>query len=376
MKKKIIFNLPQFVTSGAERILVNIIQALQTDYDIYVIIRKKPTPCDLFDKLSSFNIHIFCLENLFPGIIKPKPFFKKIYWKIFTGRKLFFQSLKFMKELCDENTILWVDFLNFAFYNYAKKLPASLQKWCWFHGSTSVFAKAKKIRKKVTVYKNIIGISHTFTKDIQKNRPFVPVKTLLNPINIDEVSQQSSADIPENKTPFFVYVGRIDADKDIQTLIEAYNLFYEKTHSSTKLYLLGAGKKTTYYQNLIHALHLEKQVVLKGITANPFPYMRHSKALILSSLSEGYGMVLLEAMICGTIPVSSDCVSGPREILANGKRGVLFEPQNTAELAQILEKTDAGLIRKQDFEPYWHDFIQNHSLNVFKHNFESILNEK
>ncbi len=376
MKKKIIFNMPQFVTGGAERVLVNAIEALKNDYDIHVIIRTVPKQCELFDQLKNLNVPVTCLEKLFPSLPKPKKTLKKIYWKIFIRKKPFKKSLNFMKKLCDENTLLWIDFLNFAFYKYAEELPSSLHKWCWIQGGSDFWWEIKDLNNKIKQYDKIIGISHTFTKNVKEKLPNISIETILNPLNVEKIARQSLADIPPNKTPFFVYVGRIDGDKDITTLINAYKLFYEKTHSATKLYLCGTGTQVTYYKNFIQELHLEKQIILKGDTANPFPYMRQSKALILSSFSEGYGMVLLEAMICGTIPVSSDCVSGPREILANGKRGVLFEPQNTVELAQILEKTDAGMIQKQNFEPYWHDFIQQHTLNAFKHNFKSILNKK
>ena len=376
MKNKIIFNLPRFMTGGTERVLVNAVKALKNDYDIYVVILKIPDQCELLDQLNNLHVPVICLTELFPSLAKPKKTFKKIYWKIFIRKNAFKESLRFMKKLCDENTLLWIDFLNFSFYKYAKELPSSLHKWCWIHGSSDFWWGINNLNNKMKHYDKIIGISHTFTKNVKEKLPNIPIETILNPLNVEKITRQSLADIPPNKTPFFVYVGRIAGGKDLTTLINAYKLFYEKTHSATKLYLLGTGNQVTYYQNFIQKLHLEKQVILKGDTANPFPYMRQSKALILSSLSEGYGMVLLEAMICGTIPVSSDCVSGPREILADGKRGVLFEPQNTAELAQILEKTDAGMIQKQNFEPYWHDFIQQHTLNAFKHNFKSILNKK
>lgn len=376
MKNKIIFNISHFITGGTERVLVNSIKALQAHYDIYVIIKKKPDKCPLFDEFSLCNIHIICLENLFPGLVKPPKLFKKICWKILTRWKPFFKSLKFMKELCDENTLVWIDFLNFGFYPYAKHLPSSFQKWCWIQNSTDYWWKIKNLNNKIKEYDKIISVSHTFKKNVKAKLPELSIETILNPIDVEKIARQSLVDIPENQAPFFVSVGRINAEKDILTLIKAYKIFHEKTHSETKLYILGTGKLFSYYKNFIYNLHLEKNVILKGDTANPFPYIRQSKALILSSFSEGYGMVLLEAMICGTIPVSSDCVSGPREILANGKRGVLFETQNAAELAQIMEKTDTGLIKKQDFEPYWPDFIQNHTLASFKNNFENILNKK
>lgn len=373
MRKKIIFNMPIFQTGGTERVLVNVIKALNDDYDIYVIIKNLPTKCALLDQLYAFNIKVFCLAELFPALLKPKSFLQKIYWKLFSKRCAFKKSLKFIESLCDKDT-LWVDFLCFSFFDYAKSLPKNLQKWCWMHCSSDVFWKKKNL-KKLYAYHKVISINNTFTENVKSGLPNLPIRTILNPFDIQTIYEQSLSDNISDDN-FFVYVGRISKDKDIVTLIQAYNKFVAKTKSLTKLFLIGTGEKLEEYQELAKNLHLEKNIVFKGNQANPFPWMRCSKALILSSLSEGSPMVLLEAMISQTIPVSSDCVSGPREMLDNGKRGVLFEPQNVEELALIMEKVDMGIITKEQFQSQWSDFIELHSINGFKINFNEVLNEK
>ena len=373
MKKKIIFAIPIFQTGGTERVLVNIVHALKNDYDITVIIKQKPTKCDLLDRLYSLKVPVFCLVEKFPNIVKPKKFFKKLYWKLFIKKKAFNESFHFINSLCDKDT-LWIDFLCFTFFNYTKKLPANIEKWSWMHCSSDVFLQKKNLAK-ISAYQKIISINNTFTQEVKSHLPDLPIKTLLNPVDIEEIYKQSLSKI-STKEEFFVYVGRISQDKDVATLIQAYKIFLSNTNSKTKLLLIGTGEKVEYYKEMVQNLDLSDKVIFKGNLSNPFPWMRQSKALILSSLSEGSPMVLLEAMISETIPVSSDCVSGPKEMLASGKRGLLFKPKDANELALIMQKIDSGMMTKKQFQPYWKDFIQMHSFTQFKKNFEGVIDEK
>lgn len=373
MKKKIVFAMPIFQTGGTERVLVNVIKALKNDYHITVIIKKTPTKCELLNQFYSLKVPIFCLAEKFPHLVKPKKFFKKLYWKFFIKKRAFNESLNFIRSICDKDT-LWIDFLCFNFFDYTRKLPKDIQKWSWMHCSSDIFKKKKSVRK-VTSYQKIISINNTFTKTIKSRFPEMSIKTLLNPVDIQEIHKNSLLKF-SIKDDFFIYVGRISEDKDITTLIQAYKIFQNNTNSKTKLFLVGTGEKVEYYKEMVQNLGLTNKVIFKGNLANPFPWMHQSKALILSSLSEGSPMVLLEAMISETIPVSSDCVSGPREMLDNGKRGVLFEPQNINELVSIMEKIDSGTITKKQFQPYWKDFIQMHSFTQFRKNFKGVINEK
>lgn len=370
MQKKIIFAMPIFQTGGTERVLVNVVYALKDDYDITVLIKNVPTKCALLDQLYSLKVPVFCLTERFPSIVKPKNFFEKLYWKLFVRKKAFNESLKFIQELCDDNT-LWIDFLCFNLFNYTKELPRNIQKWCWMHCSSEIFKKKKNLAK-LPVYQKVISINNTFTQNVKSCFPHLPVSTLLNPLDIQEVYKQSLSKI-STKEDFFVYVGRISKDKDLTTLIQAYNTFLHNTNSKTKLLLIGTGDKAKYYKGMVKTLGLSNKVIFKGNLSNPFPWMHHSKALILSSLSEGSPMVLLEAMISGTIPVSSDCVSGPREMLAGGKRGILFKPQDVTELASIMQKIDSAVITKKQFQLHWKDFIQMHSFTQFKKNFKGVM---
>jgi len=90
----------------------------------------------------------------------------------------------------------------------------------------------------------------------------------------------------------------------------------KKIKKDLKLVILGEGGLESYLKELIKNLNLENDVYLLGWQKNPFKFLANSKLFVLFSLWEGFGIVILEAMACGIPVISSDCKSGPREILA------------------------------------------------------------
>jgi glycosyltransferase involved in cell wall biosynthesis len=85
------------------------------------------------------------------------------------------------------------------------------------------------------------------------------------------------------------------------------------------------------------ALGLDKSVCFVGFQANPLPWLRRADVFVLSSRSEGFGNVLVEAMACGTPVISTDCEHGPREILQDGRYGVLVPPRDPHALASAFD---------------------------------------
>jgi glycosyltransferase involved in cell wall biosynthesis len=115
--------------------------------------------------------------------------------------------------------------------------------------------------------------------------------------------------------------------------------------------IFGQGKSAAKTAKSIAALEalaarlgIAEYVALPGFVANPFAYMARAGVFALSSLNEGLPGVLIQAMACGCPVVSTDCPSGPAEILAGGRYGRLVPPGNDAALAAaILAALDAPL---------------------------------
>jgi glycosyltransferase involved in cell wall biosynthesis len=105
-----------------------------------------------------------------------------------------------------------------------------------------------------------------------------------------------------------------------------------------RLIILGEGYLRNELEDLVIKLGLSDTVSLPGNVANPLPYFLQSDVFVLSSYAEGLPNVLIEAMMCGCTPVSTDCPTGPREVLKSGKYGYLVPMRDPVAMAFGIEK--------------------------------------
>ncbi|SMF02281.1 glycosyltransferase [Pseudogulbenkiania subflava] len=138
--------------------------------------------------------------------------------------------------------------------------------------------------------------------------------TIPNPFDFGEIARLAAAPCPLDNQPFLLHVGRFHPVKRHDRLLQAF----ARSHYSGQLVLLGKGTKqeTSTIRHEIARLGLTQRVLLAGFQENPYPYLRAAEALVLSSDTEGFGNVLIEALACGTPVVSTDCPFGPRSILS------------------------------------------------------------
>lgn len=134
-----------------------------------------------------------------------------------------------------------------------------------------------------------------------------------------------------------VAAGRLTKQKDFATLIRAFALVQSKTNA--RLVIMGEGELRSDLEQLVAENSLQQAVLLPGFMENPFAVMKQADLFVLSSAWEGLPNVLIQAMACGTPVVSTDCPSGPAEILENGKWGRLVPVGDAEELAQAMLKT-------------------------------------
>jgi glycosyltransferase involved in cell wall biosynthesis len=115
-----------------------------------------------------------------------------------------------------------------------------------------------------------------------------------------------------------------------------------------KLVILGEGPDRSRLEKLVVGLGLCDDVALPGFDENPYSAMRHATAFVLSSLYEGFGNVLVEALAVGTPVVSTRCPVGPDEIITDGVTGLLVPPADDEALAQsILRILDDSELRRK-----------------------------
>lgn len=190
----------------------------------------------------------------------------------------------------------------------------------------------------------VIAVSGGVCNDLTRLFGLSPesVKVIYNPIVTPALLElaQEPVDHPwfgNGNPPVLLGVGRLTVQKDFATLVRAFSLAVRK--QECRLVILGEGELRSELEVLIRELDLQDKVLLPGFVKNPFAWMAHADLFVLSSAWEGFGNVLVEAMACGTQVVSTDCPSGPAEILEDGKWGHLVPVQNAKAMADAILKT-------------------------------------
>jgi glycosyltransferase involved in cell wall biosynthesis len=168
------------------------------------------------------------------------------------------------------------------------------------------------------------------------------VRVIYNPIVTPELEEKLAESLEHpwflpSEPPVILGVGRLNQQKDFPTLLRAFALLRQQ--QPARLLILGEGEMRKSMETLIRELHLEDQVELAGFVQNPFAYMKRARVLVLSSAWEGFGNVLVEALAAGIPVVSTDCPSGPREILQGGKYGHLVAIADPVAMARAISQT-------------------------------------
>lgn len=193
--------------------------------------------------------------------------------------------------------------------------------------------------------------------------PIDRIVAIYNPFNLAYIASKAT-EAPDHSwfnndtAPVILAVGRLNVAKNLPVLIDA---FYKlrQSHNNARLLILGEGELRTTLEAQITRLGLTADAVqMPGFVANPFAYLARCRLFVLSSIFEGLPGVLIEALACGAPVVSTDCPSGPHEILEGGKWGRLVPVGDVDALAQamaeVLDTPRAqlpdGKIRAQDFE--------------------------
>lgn len=198
------------------------------------------------------------------------------------------------------------------------------------------------------------------------NLPLNKIKVIPNPIDLEMVRNLACEPVND---PWFkdnslrnykliITMGRLTEQKGFPYLLNAFKEIRNKIPA--KLVILGRGEKKRHLETLARNLDIYKDLKFMGFQTNPYKYIANSDLFVLPSLWEGFPNSIIEAMACGTPVVSTDCLSGPKEIINNGENGLLVPPKDyqalTNGILQILTKkklartlTESGFKRVKDF---------------------------
>lgn len=190
--------------------------------------------------------------------------------------------------------------------------------------------------------RGVIAVSRQMQELLEQRAHLKNVNCIYNPVNTRLIYQKAAESIAL-QDPFIVAVGRLEHQKRFDLLLEAF----ARTHArnTCRLLIIGRGSQQEYLEAQIHELGLEQQVVLVGFENNPYKYMARAAFQVMTSDYEGYPLVLIEALSLGCPILSTDCPTGPREIIRHGYNGLLVEKGNVAAIAAGIDTLwdDRGL---------------------------------
>lgn len=349
---KIGFCINSLEMGGAERLLVDIVNALYEtkEYEIHILTKLKSNSY-FFNLIKDKIKYDFLLEK------KSEGFFSKT-------RDSILKKINF-KKFSDKVDII-IDFLDGDFFSYIERIK-NKEKIIWLHLSYEKLKIRKKIDKKLSAYNKIIVIADDMEKELLDAR-----KDLKNICKIDnfidyqeidkKLNEELKIDFDFNQKYFLTVCRLNEEQKDVKTLIEAFSLY----KGDEKLVIAGDGPDRKMLEDLCIEKNIKDKVIFLGMIDNPFIFMKNSQAFILSSKVEGFGLVLVEALYCGTKVISSDCPTGPSQILLNGEAGELFEVSNVAELLNKLEIIHNKEYNKAKIEETLERYTKENFINNFR----------
>ncbi len=208
-------------------------------------------------------------------------------------------------------------------FNFKKKIVKLLMSFTY-----------KKAHKVIAVSNGVFEYILSFI-NLDKSK----IKVIYNPIFDQSIITKMREQVDEQwlkdeNIPLILGVGRLTEQKNFKLLIRAFAKVRQKIDA--RLIIIGEGHLKNDLISLAKSLNLQGHFSLPGFEKNPYKFMANSSLVVLSSNYEGFGNVLVEAMACGTQVISTDCNSGPSEILENGLWGKLVTVNNVSELANAI----------------------------------------
>ena len=381
---KILFLLSRFLDGGIDAVLVDYLRFLaqREDYRITLAISIHMGELEVFRKQIPEQVQVVYLVDQpmltrwrQQKITQRLPFYIKVYdeallspiRRMMTGRKL--------RQLAAQHDVV----IDFDCCHYAYLKSVKTWKVAWFHFSFKQLMeqnrrRTQRIGNHLRYYDRIVTISQAMLDEGKEIFPWLEGRwRLIYNAKDEQLLQQRASepvDDPRINDNYILAIERLEeSQKDLSTLIRAYQLLRNEYHHEEKLYLLGKGRDEQLLRQLAERLGIADSVVFLGFSSNPYPWIAHAKAIAHSAKFEGLPTVMIESLIMGKLIVATDCPTGPREILDQGRAGLLTPVGDVAKLAESLHQvlTDNTLQTSllTHANEYKHQFLFDHAGRLF-----------
>lgn len=318
-KEKLLLISPMLHQGGFERVCITTARLLKPYYDVSIVIFDDADIAFDIRGLSIINIHLGVRNGKLAKITN-------LMWRAVRVRKLK-QRMK---------PVIAYSFGPSANMVNALSKTSLTSVFLGLRGYQDV-ADDPKMKLYVRKADRIICCSKEIEAIVQEKYGYLQTATLYNPYDaegITELSKEKVTDLPwkmedEDRPRILIGVGRDDPIKGFWHLIKAFYLV-QKEIPQMRLIIMGDGS-FEQAKSLVSELQLEQKVYFPGVRKNPYKYLAASEMFLLSSYTEGFPNVLVEAMILGRPLISTDCRTGPAEILDHGKYGILVPDMGDTE---------------------------------------------
>lgn len=374
--KKILLMVDNFDEGGVSKVLFDLLDNIdKKKYDITVMALYNN---GLYkDKIKSYGRYRYCFN---PPNEKDNSIKSRLYRKYWGGMLRLPESFMykwFVKEKYDIE-IAFIHGWSTKFISASNNKKS--KKIAWVHVDLVTWNRVDGVFKNLDNHKNayskfdeVLCVSKTVKEGIESKYGVRNAKVLYNPIDRDKILKLSNEEVDisndSNKIKL-ISVGRLSEQKGYDRLLRVFNKL-KKEGFNLELILVGSGEKYNELNNYINENGLENSVSLLGYKENPYKYVKSSDLFVCSSLSEGFSLVIGEAMAVGIPVVSVDC-PGPNELLGYGDYGNLVKNNEEGLYKGIKEL----ILNKEIYTKYKNKAIERgkmFSIESFINNVESIL---
>lgn len=339
--KKIAFYVESMILGGAEKVLLDIVNHLDPsifDITIISIYKKSVYPSvDTYDFESKVNNNVRIITLIDNSHRLSSDIYNHLYARV--NKSAIYKAL--VREKYD---------IEVAFYEglptefVANSTNKKSIKYAWLHTNNDRLYENKSsqyIDRIYNIYKKydcVIGVSDNTRESFLRYFPDIPNMTIYNGVNLSEIRNKSKENCDLNKTGkiSFITVGRIVPVKGYDRLLEACKRLVQDGYQFT-LFIIGDGSDKRILENYIHENDLNDSVFLLGEQKNPYKFFTLCNAYVCSSLTEGFGLAIVEAMSCG-LPVLTTDFSGIREIVGKSNNTWNICENSTEGLYTVLKE--------------------------------------
>lgn len=348
--KKILILIDSLAGGGAERVLCTLLQHIDKKYDITLV------------PIVDTGIYTSTLRamdglNYIPLIPRPKSnLFSRLKYKL-------------MYKLVNDFLPLWMVYslfipkgndIEIAFCEgFVTKLLAQstnkkAYKITWLHTDLmhnnwplqiGVFKSDLEQKLAYQSFDRIIGVSKMVCENVVSKYGLNTVSCIYNPIDREKILSMSNEQCGtvNDSGVKNISVGRLTHVKGFKRLIIAVRDLIDKSYD-VRLTIIGDGEQKNELVKMINNYNLAAYITLTGFVTNPYKYMNNADLFVCSSISEGFSLAIIEAMILGLPILSTDC-QGPTEILENGKYGMVVANNRHALLKGLTEMIENHELR-------------------------------